>query len=118
MSLLWLAWLACSSGTKESLEVGASKHPHFPFPSMHQMQDGHVALPDDLPYSTGGTPVDPERVAWREGFSVVQSSVVAMDVNVDSMSLPGQSNPATDGVVQLWDLTAQEPVLCFVESRG
>ncbi len=111
----WLLWMACSSDPKVEDAKGAAKHPYFPFPSMHHMDDGHVALPDDLPFSTDGTPIEPARLAWRTGFSVVQSAVVSMDVAADATSLPAQSNPTTDGSVQLWDLTTQEPVLCFAE---
>ena len=116
MMTMFMMWLACSPGSKSPVsETGASKHPHFPFPSMHHMRDGRVRLPDDLPYSTDGTPVDVDRLAWREGFSVVQSSVVSMDVALDFESLPPQSSPALDGSVQLWDLTEGEPILCFAE---
>jgi len=116
MNLLLMFWFACTPGTKPDPDaLGASKHPHFPFPSMHHMEDGFVRLPDDLPYSTDGTPIDVERIAWRTGFSVVQSSVVAMDVDIDPTSLPGQSSPATDGSVQLWDLTDGRQILSFTE---
>ena len=107
--------MACTSGAKVDAELGAAKHPHFPFPSMHYMNNGHVSLPDDLPFSTDGTPIEPARLAWRKGFSVVQSSVISMDVALDPASLPAQSSPSTEGSVQLWDLTAKEPVLSFAE---
>ena len=115
MFWLWLAFACISGGKLAEHESGSEKHPHFPFPSMHHMQDGYVHLPEDLPYATDGTPVDPNRLRWRRGFSVVQSSVVAMDVALDSTSLPSQSVPSLDGSVQIWDLTAGEPVLCFAE---
>lgn len=117
MSVWFLFWLGCGSGAKvsESMDMGAAKDPFFPFPSMHYMADGHLALPADLPYSTDGTPVDVDRLAWRTGFSVAQSAVVAMDIDVDPVSLPAQGSPSTTGSVQLWDLTAGEPVLCFAE---
>jgi len=116
MTLWLMALLGCGDSTGDkAAELGAAKRDHFPFPSMHMMADGRVDLPDDLPFSLDGRPVDIERVRWREGFSVAQSSIIDLDVAVDPDSLPGQLSPATDGSVQLWDLTAGEPVLCFAE---
>jgi|GEM_PF-1019749 len=96
-------------------ETGAAKRAHFPFPSMHMMVDGHVSLPDDLPMADGGTPVQTDRLAWREGFSVVQSAVIDMDVSIDKESLPPQSAPQSDGSIQLWDITEGQPILSFAE---
>jgi hypothetical protein len=114
---LILTMLGCGADKTagETSKQSAPKRDHFPFPSMHMMTDGHVALPDDLPMAEGGTPVQTQRLAWRTGFSVAQSAVIDMDVAVDKGSLPAQSLPQTDGSVQLWDLTAGEPVLCFAE---
>ena len=78
MRIFWTLFaLACGAGPKggASGEEGAAKDPFFPFPSMHYMADGRVSIPTDLPYSTDGTPVDGERLAWRTGFSVAQSTV-------------------------------------------
>ncbi|MEC8191119.1 MAG: hypothetical protein VX127_00160 [Myxococcota bacterium] len=113
---LWLVLVACG-GTVEKSEhaAGAAKHPHFPFPSMHHMADGRVALPEDLPLAAGGTAVAIERVRWREGYSVAQTSVVDLNVAVDGTSLPGPSEPQLRGAVQLWDLTAGAPILAFAE---
>jgi hypothetical protein len=93
----------------------ATKDPLFPFPSMHQMVDGHVAFPDELPQSLGGHPIETERIAWRTGFSVAQVSVIDPGVLLDPASLPSQANPVSDGSVQLWDLTDGVPVRCFAE---
>ena len=115
--LLFLTLLGCDSGKVADAreEDGAPKRAHFPFPSMHMMVDGRVTLPDDLPMTEGGTPVQVDRLTWREGFSVVQSAVIDVDVAIDHASLPSQSEPETEGSVQLWDLTAGEPVLAFAE---
>ena len=96
-------------------EVGAEKRAHFPFPSMHIMKDGSINLPSDLPRSTDGAPVAIDKLSWREGFSVAQSAVVDLDLEVDPASLPAQAAPVTDGSVQLWDLTSGTPILCFAE---
>ena len=115
----WLLVVAVGCGGEKATEStgaeGAAKRAHFPFPSMHMMVDGHVSLPADLPIADGGTPVQADRLAWREGFSVVQSAVIDVDVAIDMESLPPQSAPQTDGSIQLWDLTAGVPVLTFAE---
>jgi pimeloyl-ACP methyl ester carboxylesterase len=116
MIVIALFLAACGPADEAKLEeIGAQKRAHFPFPSMHIMKDGVVNLPNDLPYSTDGTPVAIEKLRWREGFSVAQSAVVDLDFEVDPASLPGQSLPMTDGTVQLWDLTSKTPILCFAE---
>ena len=47
---LWMVLVACGGSVEKSEHAaGAAKHPHFPFPSMHHMADGRVALPEDLP---------------------------------------------------------------------
>jgi hypothetical protein len=115
---LFLACLVVGCTNKTSDTAGASgavKDSLFPFPSMHQMRDGHIALPDDLPMAIDGTPVDTERLAWRTGFSVVQSSVVALEQLIDEDSLPQQAAPTAEGSVQMWDLTTGTPILCFAE---
>jgi len=116
VTVLLMLILACSGEAEDAAStVGASKRDHFPFPSMHQMEEGQVSLPADLPHSRDGTPVPVDRLDWREGFSVVQTAVVDLDVAIDPESLPQQSSPLTTGSVQLWDLTAGEPILCFAE---
>lgn len=108
--------LACGGAPgKTDRELGAAKRELFPFPSMHQMHEGRVNLPEELPVASDGRPVAVDRVRWREGFSVAQSAVVDLDVAVAKESLPAQSNPSTDGSVQLWDLTTGSPVLSFAE---
>jgi len=106
---------ACAESPGERKELGAAKRNHYPFPSMHHMADGRVVLPSDLPTPLDGTPIAIERVRWRTGFSVVQTSVIDLDQAIDAASLPGQSSPETTGSVQLWDLTAGSPVLSFAE---
>ncbi|MGB0638547.1 MAG: hypothetical protein ACPGTU_04390, partial [Myxococcota bacterium] len=104
-----------NKASDDSGTLGAAKDALFPFPSMHQIQDGHVALPDDLPMAIDGTPIDTERLAWRTGFSVVQSSVVVLEHLIDEDSLPQQNAPTTDGAIQIWDLTEERPIRCFAE---
>lgn len=112
---MWFAVFACAEAPLKSGEAGAAKRAHFPFPSMHHMVDGRVELPDDLPTASDGTPVAIERLRWRNGFSVVQTSVVDLDQAIDASSLPAQSSPEATGSVQLWDLTDGRPVLSFAE---
>ncbi len=111
---LWAIGCADKSGDTASVH-GAPKRAHFPFPSMHMVSDGHLDLPTDLPMAAGGTPVQTHRLAWRTGFSVAQSAVIDLDTAIDPESLPAQGQPRTDGAVQIWDLTAGQPVLCFAE---
>lgn len=108
--------VGCTNKTSDdSGTLGAAKDPLFPFPSMHQIQDGRVALPDNLPMAIDGTPIDTDRLAWRTGFSVVQSSVVVLEHLLDEDSLPQQSAPTIDGSIQIWDLTTEQPIRCFAE---
>ena len=71
MMLSVLMMLACGSDSSKSpRELGAPKRVLFPFPSMHQMHEGRVDLPEELPVASDGRPVAVDRVRWREGFSV------------------------------------------------
>lgn len=87
-----------------------------PFPSVELVDDGHLAFTaDDLPLMEGGTPWDLERLGRREGFSVVQPSVVQFAVPIDEASVSGQGAPGTDGTVRMVDLDSGEAILCFAE---
>jgi hypothetical protein len=88
----------------------------WPFPSAHLVADGHLAIPaDDLPMASGGTPFDVDRLAFRTGFSVVQTTVIDPGTALDPDSLPTLDDVGTLGSVQMWDLDSGEPILCFAE---
>lgn len=93
------------------------RDPLWPFPNAELIDEGgHLAIPAGaLPYAIDGTPVPVERLAWRTGFSVVQTSVVDVGVALDPSSLPGLDAIGTAGSVQMWDLTAGERIPCFAE---
>jgi hypothetical protein len=104
-----LAALACKG-------PGPDKPELWPFPSAHLIADGHLAIPgDELPMVEGGTPFDVERLAFRTGFSVVQTTVIDPETTLDPDSLPTRDDAGTNGSVQMWDLDAGEPILCFAE---
>jgi hypothetical protein len=95
---------------------GPDKPELWPFPSAHLVADGHLAIPaDDLPMVDGGTPFDVERLAFRTGFSVVQTTVIDPGTTLDSESLPTRAEADTPGSVQMWDLDAKKRILCFAE---
>ena len=67
-----------------------------PFPSVELMDGGRVALQEgDLPVEPDGTAWDFSAFAAREGFSVVQPSVVRLPMPVDPESVGGQNSIAT-----------------------
>src|SRR6185436_6537699 len=70
---------------------------------------------DGLPMKQGGTPFDVDRLAFRTGFSVVQTTVIDPGTVLDPDSLPTRDDADTPGSVQMWDLDAGEPILCFAE---
>lgn len=75
-----------------------------PFPSVHLLDaDGFVALPSSaMPDADTEAPV--ERVAWRRGFSPVQTAIVALP-DVEASGLPSWRDPvAGEGSVLLVDL--------------
>jgi len=103
--------LACSGSSDTVVRSGT-----LPFPDAGYVVDGHLALsPDDFETPWDGTPVDTDRVAWRTGFSSVQTTVFQFEAALDGASLPGPDEGATDGSVQLWDLTDGVPLPCFAE---
>jgi hypothetical protein len=85
-----------------------------PFPNVGLLdQGGKIAL-RDLP-STGGEPLPVERVAWRDGFSPAQVSVLRLD-GVDDSGFPSFEDPVPgQGTVKVVDLTAGEFVPCMAE---
>ena len=73
--------------------------------------DGRVALDAaDLP--SAETPLNVAHVAWREGFSVAQTTVFALDVHGD---LPGIGDVGEVGSVRLIDLEGGEDLPVFAE---
>lgn len=84
-----------------------------PFPSADLLDaDGRVAL-RDLP-AIPGTPLPVDRVAWRDGFSPAQVSVLRLE-GVDPAGFPTGEGPVGEGTVHLIDLTAGREVRCLVE---
>ena len=78
--------------------------------------EGHVALPQErMPLPIDGTAMPVERVAWRTGFSPVQTTVFFPSEWLDPDSLPSEAQAADIGSVQMWDLTAGERIPCFAE---
>jgi hypothetical protein len=117
MLLVLLA--ACPAPEDSAAEpVGAlGKGRQNPFPSVELVgADGHLALEaGDLPVKEDGAPWDFATFAAREGFSVVQPSVVQFDVPLDPERIGGQASVATDGVVRMVDLDTGEALWCFAE---
>jgi hypothetical protein len=56
-----------------------------------------------------------DRLAFRTGFSVVQTTVIDPGTALDPDTLPTRDDAGTPGSVQMWDLDAGEPILCFAE---
>ena len=105
--MLWTLLLACKPDPVpfDSLAV---------FPSAELMEGGVVAIPADLlPVAETPTPV--ERLRHRDGFSVVQSTVFDLGVEIDPSSLPGPMEPSHWGSVQIWDLDAGQAILSWAE---
>lgn len=84
-----------------------------PFPSSFLMGGGRVAIPPEIVPQTE-TPLPVERLAWRSGFSPVQTSVVTLD-GVDAAKLPSWYDAWTGGAVQMWDLDSGEELPVFAE---
>ncbi len=59
---------------------------HNPYPNHLLIEDGHVALSDDM-LPAGVAHPDFERVAWRTGFSPAQTSVLHLP-NIDPSNFP------------------------------
>ena len=84
----------------------------WPFPNAQLMVDGRVSIPSEaVPYVD--TPMPTERLAWRDGFSPVQTAVIQLD-DVDAGALPGAGS-GLGGSVRLIDLDTGEELLCFAE---
>lgn len=84
------------------------------FPDAASVSDGHLDL-IDVPVASGGTPLPLDRLAFRSGFSPVQTSVIAVELALDPTSLPGPEAEAGTGSVQIWDLDSGLPVRAFAE---
>lgn len=95
----------------------ALRDPRWPFPSSELVgADGHLDLSvAALPSALDGTPFPVERVAWRVGFSRVQTAVVPLPVAIDPASLPTPEAVRADGSVQLWDLSLGQAIPCMAE---
>ncbi len=92
----------------------ASRPLAWPFPNAELVgADGHLALPADLPHAE--TPIPVGHVAWRTGFSPVQTTVFKLGVDLDPASLPGLDDLDTAGSVQIWDLDTGARLLAWAE---
>ena len=86
----------------------------WPFPNAELVDPtGRVSLPTSLP--AAATPIPVEHVAWRTGFSPVQTTVFRFEERIDPESLPGIGDVDVPGSVQVWDLTAGTRVPCWAE---
>lgn len=112
--LLWMLTLAC---TPEDTAPQFQRDVLWAMPSDSLIDtEGHVALPQDrMPFPIGGTALPVERVAWRTGFSPVQTTVFFPEEPLDPDSLPTEALAAEIGSVQMWDLTTGERIPCFAE---
>jgi len=87
----------------------------WPFPSAHLVEDGHLAIPSsELALPAGSTPLPTERLAWRTGFSPVQTAAVQLE-GVDAAALPGADQVGTPGSVRLVDLDTGTELPMFAE---
>ena len=87
----------------------------WPFPSAHLVEDGHLAIPSsELALPEGSTPLPTERLAWRTGFSPVQTAAVQLE-GVDAAALPGADQVGTPGSVRLVDLDTGTELPMFAE---
>ena len=112
--LLWMLTLAC---TPEDSEPQFERDILWAMPSDALIDsEGHVALPQErMPFPIGGTALPVERVAWRTGFSPVQTTVFFPEEWLDPDSLPSEEMAAELSSVQMWDLTSGERIPCFAE---
>jgi hypothetical protein len=87
----------------------------WPFPNAQLIQNGRVVVPVGelaLPDDASLLPV--ERLAWRSGFSPVQTSVIQLQ-GVDEAALPNSSQTETRGSVRLVDLDSGLGLPVFAE---
>ena len=98
-------------------DARALRDPRWPFPSSELVgADGQLDLSvAALPAALDGTPFPVERVAWRRGFSRVQTAVVPLPVAIDPASLPTAEAVRADGSVQLWDLSLGQAIPCMAD---
>lgn len=82
------------------------------FPSPEHMGPGGLSV-ERAAFAPTETPLPLARLEGREGFSVVQTTVVDLGVELDPSSLPVPFS--LGGSVQLWDLTASVELLAQVE---
>jgi len=125
-SLLLLALAACGTPQADSPEQVPEDLTSsgllgdgllYPFPNAQLMRDSHIAIPPAL-LPTTDTPFPIESVAWRTGFSPVQTSVVPLaGVNADALPSWKDATPGVGGV-RLVDLTdgAYLPVAAEVDA--
>ncbi len=110
--------LACSGGQESVFDPAQGllgQGIAWPFPNAQLIQDGQVAIPgEELPLPEGASALPVERLAWRTGFSTVQTAVVQLE-GVDSESLPSSEEVQTQGSVRLVDLETGQALPVFAE---
>lgn len=109
--LLWLAGCAepaAPGGAGPTVEIPLTAV----FPSQEYVGPSGLDLPAAA-FANTATPLPLDRLNGRQGFSLVQTTVVDLGVDLDPASLPAPGVPG--GSVQLWDLTVGEELLALVE---
>lgn len=87
-----------------------------PFPTADLVVDGALTLdPAAVPAVEGGGEWDFGRLAVREGFSPVQTSVAMFEVAIDPTSLPGETEVGVGGSVRMFDRDTGEELPLFAE---
>ncbi len=113
-----LVGLACTGGmggdydpAEGLLGVGLT----WPFPNAQLLDEGHLSIPEEeLALPDSATPLPVERLAWRSGFSSVQTAVVQLE-GVRASALPPSSEVQTQGSVRLIDRDTGQALPVFAE---
>ncbi len=120
-TLAGLAWvavsIACSPdpSSKTNLAAPVERSELAAFPAAEFLSpDGFVHIPEGV-LPQGDTPVPVDHVAWRTGFSTVQTTVLDTEVALARSSLPPPVGTGDTNGVLLVDLTAGAPVPALVE---
>jgi len=115
---LFAVLVACSGDPSQKSPTEApdvERAPLAVFPSAELIDDsGHIHIPADL-LPAGDTRVPVDRVAWRTGFSPVQTTVLDPEVALDPTSLPPPAGTGDPDSVILFDLTRSTRIPALVE---
>ncbi len=85
-----------------------------PFPSVHLVEDGRVAVRAEHLPTPPESPIPVERLGWRTGFSVAQPSVLAYP-GLSASGLPTVESAPGEGSVVMVDRTEGRFVRCMAE---